>query len=128
MKEVQLNIANSTKCLCPGCGVQAESACIAAKRPGWRKTRIAIGDVLTEFPTHPEAFEMPVAELAATDIGKQHGFEAPDTTEMIELYCSAAVSASNCMDLDSEKRCLCPTCAVWAAHGLGAYYYCLSKS
>ncbi len=127
MKEVKLNIDNSTKCLCPVCPVQADSECTAVKRPGWEKGRIATGDVLAEYPAHPEAFDIEMGELESTDVAKRHGFKRPDTTDMIELYCSSTVSSSNCKDLDDDKRCQCPSCTVWATHGLGAYYYCLGK-
>jgi hypothetical protein len=127
MKEVELSIDNSTKCLCPVCPVQTESDCTAAKRPGWEKGRMAAGDILTEYPDHPEAFGMEMGELEATQVGRRHGFKKPDTDDMMELYCSSAVSSSNCKDLDAKKSCQCPSCAVWATHGLGSYYYCLGK-
>lgn len=127
MKEVALNIGNLTKCLCSVCPVQADSGCIAAKRPEWKKTRITAGDILTEYPDHPEAYDMEMGALEAAEVGKRHGFEKPDTADMIELYCSNVVSSSNCKDLDGTKRCQCPSCAVWVTHGLDSYYYCLGK-
>ncbi len=126
-KEVELTIDNTSKCVCPVCPVQTASACTAAKRPRWEERRIAAGDILTEYPAHPEAFDMEMGELETTKIGERHGFRKPDTEDMIELYCSNEVGISNCEDLDGERRCQCPSCAVWTTHGLDSRYYCLGK-
>lgn len=127
MKPVDLNIDTSSKCVCPVCPVQAESECTAAKRPRWEKRRIAAGDILAEYPVHPEAFDMAMEELEASDVGARHGFERPDPGDMMELYCSDRVSASNCKDLDRAQSCQCPTCTVWATHELDSSYYCLGR-
>jgi hypothetical protein len=124
-KDVDLNIDNATKCVCPVCPVQAKSECIAAKRPRWERRRVAVGDILTEYPDHPEAFEMDYRKLEATEVGKGHGFEMPDTSDMMELYCSKTIGRSDCDDLDDTKPCQCPTCTVWASHQLDSTYYCL---
>lgn len=125
MKDVELTIANATKCICPVCPVQADSTCTAAKRPGWERERIAAGDVLAEYPDHPEAYDMDMAELETAEVGKRHDFEKPDAEAMIELYCRSAATGSDCEDLDATKSCQCPLCAVWATHQLVSEYYCL---
>lgn len=79
------------------------------------------------YPDHPEAFDMEMGELEGTEVGMRHGFRKPDTADMIELYCSRTVGSSSCNDLDDDKHCQCPSCSVWATHGLGSYYYCLIK-
>lgn len=127
MKEVELTIGNVTKCVCPMCAVQAGSACIAAKRPEWERTRTVAGDILAEYPVHPEAFDMDYRELEATEVGRRHGFKTPERTDMIQLYCSGAVGRSSCSDLDDTKPCQCPTCTVWASHQLRSTYYCMSE-
>lgn len=126
MKEVELTIDNVTKCVCPMCPVQASSECIAAKRPDWERARTAAGDILAEYPTYPEAFDMDYQDLETTEVGRRHGFKKPEREDMIELYCSEAVGRSSCNDLDGAKPCQCPTCAVWASHQLDSTYYCMS--
>lgn len=41
------------------------------------------------------------------------------------IYCAAAVGKSKCNDLDSSKRCQCPTCPVWEDYGLNDVLYCI---
>lgn len=127
MSEVELTIDNSTKCVCPVCPVQADSACTSGKRPHWERRRTSEGDILAEYPAHPEAYDLEMEELEAAEIGRRHGFEKPDTENTMELYCAGKVSRSNCGDLDGKRACQCPTCTVWAAHGLDSSYYCLGK-
>jgi hypothetical protein len=127
MKEVALDIDNYTKCVCPVCPVQAASECVAAKRPAWKRMRMVVGDILSEYPAHPEAYDMEMATLETTEVAGKHGFKKPDAAEMLELYCSKAVNGASCHDLDGDRPCQCPTCAVWASHQLDSTYYCLSR-
>lgn len=124
--EILLNLDNATKCICPVCPVQASSQCIAAKRAAWQRGRLAAGEILAEYPSHPEAYDVAFERLEVSELAKKQGFAAPDTTQMIELYCAKRVSASDCEDLDPHQSCQCPTCAVWATHHLDSTYYCLS--
>lgn len=125
LPEVRRNISNYVKCLCPVCPVQEGSGCIDAKKEKWRELRKSIGKVLEDYPLHPEAYEMEMAELEHNIVGQKHGFSRPEKEDMIELYCSPVISKSNCGDLNDEKFCQCPTCAVWSAHLLRSTYYCL---
>ncbi len=124
---VELNPDNYTKCLCPVCPVQRASACVAAKRDGWRKLRLAVGDLLEEYPDHPEFYEQSFAEIEASELGRRHNFLTPDATEMIELYCCEKVGKTDCSDLDTEKPCQCPDCSVWEKHELRSAYFCMGK-
>lgn len=124
--EVLLNLDNATKCICPVCPVQAASECIAARRGRWEQGRLAAGEILAEYPTHPEAYDMAFERLTVSELATKHAF-ASDTSRMIELYCAKSVGASDCEDLDSRQSCQCPTCAVWATHHLDSAYYCLPK-
>lgn len=38
------------------------------------------------------------------------------------IYCSRG--QANCLDLNFNQKCACPTCPVWVENGLGARYYC----
>lgn len=125
MEEVKLNISNYAKCLCQVCPVQEDSSCIAAKNEKWREMRMRVGQVLEDYPDHPESYEMEMGELENNEVGKKHGFSQPEPEDMVELYCSAVVGKSNCNDLSDEKFCQCPACAVWSAHVLGSTYFCL---
>jgi hypothetical protein len=128
MKDVELNLSNYSKCLCPVCPVQAKSTCIAGKNEGWREVRKSAGRVLRQYPDHPEVYDMDLGELQKSETGKDQRFSKPAPEEMIELYCCKLVGKSNCNDLDVGQPCQCPTCAVWASHDLGGYYYCTSGS
>lgn len=128
MKEVELNLNNYSKCLCTVCPVQAKSECVAAKREKWLEVRRSLGRVLRQYPDHPEAYEMDMGELAESETGKDQDFRKPAAEEMIELYCCKTVGKSNCVDLDGEKSCQCPTCAVWTSHDLKGFYYCAKGS
>ncbi len=128
MARIKLNISNYGKCLCPVCPVQLKSPCIAAKNENWREQRKAIGEILKEYPDHPEAYQMDMEELEKSGVGIRHHFSQPRPDEMQELYCSEAVGKSNCDDLDEEKMCQCQDCAVWQQNRLGRTYFCLSGS
>ncbi len=125
MKEVELNLNNYSKCICPECPVQGESKCVFAKRENWARERKAAGRILKGFPDHPEEYDMDMAEVEKSDFGKKQGFRKPQPQEMIELYCSKQVGRSNCADLQKGESCQCPTCSVWGSHDLNDYYFCL---
>ncbi len=122
MEPVKLTPDNYTKCLCPVCPVQAGSVCIAAKRDAWKEMRLSVGKLLEEYASHPESYDQTFDEIEASELGRRLSFRAPTPPEMIELYCS--IGKTDCEDLDTEQRCQCGDCAVWAKHGLDAYYYC----
>jgi hypothetical protein len=123
-REVELSINNYTKCLCPVCPVQEDSKCIAQKMIKWADTRKRIGDILEEYPFHPEAYDMEMGELQNSAIGAKKGFLKPQPVEMKELYCCKHVGKSNCGDL-KLAICQCTDCTVWKDHGLHAGYYCM---
>jgi hypothetical protein len=51
--------------------------------------------------------------------------QLPPPGEAESVYCSEAVGASACGDLDGTLECLCPTCPVWQKHGLRSRYFCM---
>lgn len=76
MGEVELNISNYTKCLCPVCPVQAESGCIAARKSSWVEARKGAGRILKQYHLHPETYEMEMGSLQENEVGKEQGFRA----------------------------------------------------
>lgn len=125
MKKVRLTINNYSKCLCPVCPVQTKSECTAAKRKKWHESRLKVGEILAEFNSHPEAYDLPMNELEASPLGQKHNFKKPNSTEMMELYCTKISGGSTCKDLDGTNRCQCSDCKVWETHGLILTHYCL---
>ncbi|MCL6106675.1 MAG: DUF2769 domain-containing protein [Actinobacteria bacterium] len=128
MKEVELNISNYSKCLCPVCPVEADSPCLYTRQKTWRDARRQLGKVLKQYPEHPEAYEMPMQELEASDTGKDLHFAKPAPANMRELFCSEAVGRSDCQDLSGERTCQCPDCMVWEGYRLGSGYFCVRGS
>lgn len=126
MKKVDLNISNYTKCLCPVCPVQAMSICDPKKDSEWLQERKTVGDILEEYPEHPEAYETDFDALEKSDIGRRNGFRRPSREETRELYC--AIGPSNCLALNKKELCQCPDCAVWQSYGLDTVYYCFGKA
>lgn len=103
--------------------MQKGSVCIAGREEAWREARKAAGRVLEAYPGNPETYELEAELLEEHAAGRQSGFRRPANEEMRELYCS--IGRSECADLDSDRLCICPDCAVWAAGGLKTKYFCL---
>jgi hypothetical protein len=50
----------------------------------------------------------------------------PDARTVEGVYCSGAIGASKCSDLNSALACICPDCQVWEENGLVENYFCLN--
>ena len=129
MKTVELNISNYTKCLCPVCPVEADSSCLYNRQGTWRQDRQKVGEMLAEYPGHPEIYEMPMDQLEQQDPpGDGDQYIKPAPANMRELFCSKAVGKSSCQDLESQRQCQCADCQVFADSGLGSGYFCVHGS
>ncbi|MCL5962001.1 MAG: DUF2769 domain-containing protein [Chloroflexi bacterium] len=96
MARVEFNMENVNKCQCPPCPVQAQSSCVKDKLA---KLQQMMQPVSAGTPDPP-----------------------PDPDIVPGMYCSTGTAS--CADLDFNKSCFCPTCAVWTESKLTARYYC----
>lgn len=101
MEPVNLNIENLTKCKCPECPVQEDSACAKGLL-----NRMAGGES---------------EEIEGVAAGKQH---LPEPGLSPAVYCASQVDGTACDDLEYNRACLCPTCDVWQEHDLDHNYFC----
>ncbi len=79
---------NLQKCLCSSCPIQEESACV--KEKGMK--------VQEMMPKMMETKTMPDPEMVPG------------------MYC--ATGKASCPDIDTNKRCICNECALWAEYDL----------
>lgn len=128
MMAVELNIRNYTKCLCPVCPVEDGSSCLYNRQETWRNDRRQIGEMLAEYPGHPEIYEMPMDQLEQDPVGDGNDFGRPAAANMRELFCSKTVGKSSCQDLESRRQCQCPDCQVFSDSSLGSGYFCVHGS
>lgn len=100
MPKVNFDRNSFNKCLCGGCPVQRNSACVIDKEKGLEALKEEI-EYESTMPDPPGAVP--------------------------GIYCST-VGKSECGDLKPEKSCLCPACPVSLQAGLENNYYCTKGS
>ncbi len=96
MARIEFNMENVSKCECPSCPVQAQSACARDQMAKLQETAQAVSAGASDPP--------------------------PSPGEVPAVYCSSGTAS--CDDLDFNKACSCPTCDVWRENRLTARYYC----
>lgn len=131
MTTVTYDLGNITKCLCPGCPVQADSSCAMGRLQRMSgmladlKRIVPGGETIPAMPDASSMSGMPeMSAMSAFPGGLERTL--PSAQEMPGMYCSTGQAA--CDDLDYEQWCVCPTCRVWIDNRLEDTRYCHTGS